>query len=167
MIARWPRGSLLRGIKSAGRGLGRCMQGPCAGAGAPVGHWSSRRGRGRMNCGLQSVNPAFPPTHLRPSQLQLPSVHPTLHAEQSCLCPAELSSQNLLEEESLRQETTYLLVLYPPLIHPTCREPLMGAGWEGRASGLVPGNLWQVLLALWLRFAHLCNGSLGQSLVPF
>lgn len=43
-----------------------------------------------MNCGLQSVNPTFSSTHLWLSQLQLVSILPTPHAEQSCLCLAEL-----------------------------------------------------------------------------
>lgn len=70
-----------------------------------------------MNCGLQSMNPSFPLTHLWPSQLKLLSILPTFQAEQSYLCPAEF-----FKIESSRRGVlwagNYPLVFHSPQIHP-------------------------------------------------
>lgn len=72
-------------MQGLGQGVGAGSM--CRGGGSS-GQLGTQEGQRRMDCGLQSVNPTFPPTHLWPGQPQLlPFLH-TPHAEQSCLCPA-------------------------------------------------------------------------------
>lgn len=118
MIGAWPREPLLSWRSKMWAWARAPGTGSICGGGAPVSDWAFMRSRGRMNCGLQSMNPSFPLTHLWPSQLKLLSILPTFHAEQSYLCPAEFF-KIASSRRGVLWVGNYLLVFCSPQIHAT------------------------------------------------
>lgn len=135
-------GPPLREVKVQARvpGAGSMCRG-----GAPAGSWAFR-----------SRNPTFPPMHLWPLQPQLlPILFPHPTQDRATWVWPNLLSQNLLEEESLRQETTHFLVLRSTPMHPTSRSHLWvqagGEGSRGWRPSASPSSSWP-------HFALLCCG---------